>query len=227
MVAKLYARGLGGTTTIILSAKHGQSPTDRAALTRVDDGPIISGINAAWHGVHPHTGDLVAAATDDDVLQLWLTDRSQPAADFVRHYLLTHRATGNDVNGAPTTVRASGLRAVHAGAPPPATSASRSPSPGTPTSSASSGTASSIPAARARSPNTAEPASRTAPFPSWSAAPAYATGLSTAPGSRPPADRPHHPAPRRRRSPRTGRRTGRAHPRPSRIGRLANSPTSA
>lgn len=116
MVAKLYARGLGGTTTIIMSAKHGQSPTDRAALTRVDDGPIISGINAAWHSVHPHTGDLVAAATDDDVLQLWLTDRSQPAADFVRHYLLTHPATGNDVNGKPTTVRASGLRAVYAGA---------------------------------------------------------------------------------------------------------------
>lgn len=29
MVAKLHARGLGGTTTIILSAKHGESPTDR------------------------------------------------------------------------------------------------------------------------------------------------------------------------------------------------------
>lgn len=82
----------------------------------MDDGPIISGINAAWHGLHPHTGDLVAAATDDDVLQLWLTDRSQPAADFVRHYLLTHRATGNDVTSAPTTVRASGLQAVYAGA---------------------------------------------------------------------------------------------------------------
>ncbi|WP_230209119.1 alkaline phosphatase family protein [Nostocoides sp. HKS02] len=109
-------RGLAKDTTIILSAKHGQSPTKPSALTRVDDGPIISGINDGWKATHPGAGDLVSFATDDDIMQLWLSDRSAAATSFVRDYLKNHPATGNDITGAPRVVSASGLSAVYAGA---------------------------------------------------------------------------------------------------------------
>jgi predicted KAP-like P-loop ATPase len=36
------------STAIILTAKHGQSPLNNAQLQRIDDGPLISGVNAAW-----------------------------------------------------------------------------------------------------------------------------------------------------------------------------------
>jgi len=116
MAAEIRARGLAGSTAIIISARHGQSPTDPGDLARVPDGPIIDGLNAAWKAAHPGAGDLVAFATDDDVMQLWLSDRSQAAADFAKNYLLTHSAAGNDINGSPVTVRSSGLKTVYAGA---------------------------------------------------------------------------------------------------------------
>jgi arylsulfatase A-like enzyme len=116
MVSKIQAQGLSGSTAIIVSAKHGQSPTDPNALARVPDSPIISAINAAWKAAHPGAGDLVIFSTDDDGMLLWLSDRSQAAADFVKNYLLTHSAAGNDVNGNAVTVSASGLKAVYAGA---------------------------------------------------------------------------------------------------------------
>jgi Type I phosphodiesterase / nucleotide pyrophosphatase len=116
MEARIRADGLAGSTAVIISAKHGQSPTDPGALARVPDGPIIDAINAAWTAAHPGAGDLVIFATDDDGMLLWLSDRSQPAADFVRGYLLTHSAAGNDINGNPITVTASGLTKVYAGA---------------------------------------------------------------------------------------------------------------
>jgi hypothetical protein len=46
---------------------------------------------------------------------LWLSDRTQTAASFVRQYLLTHSASGNDINGSPLTVSASGLKKAYAG----------------------------------------------------------------------------------------------------------------
>jgi hypothetical protein len=116
MTAEIRERGLADNTTIILSAKHGQSPTDPAALTRIDDGPIIDAINAAWTKAHPGTAPLVAFSTDDDVMQLWLSDRSQAAADFAKTFLLTHSASGNTVTGAARTLSASGLKTVYAGA---------------------------------------------------------------------------------------------------------------
>ena len=116
MAAEIQSQGLARTTAIIISAKHGQSPTNPNDLARVDDGPIIDGLNAAWAAAHLGAGDLVSFATDDDVMQLWLSDRSQAAADFAKNYLLTHSAAGNDVNGNPVTVRASGLKTVYAGA---------------------------------------------------------------------------------------------------------------
>ncbi|MGF7235153.1 MAG: alkaline phosphatase family protein [Frankia sp.] len=115
LVAELRKQHLAASTTIILSAKHGQSPTDPDTLTRIDDGPIIKGLNAAWDAAHPGAGPLVAFSTDDDVLQFWLSDRSQAAADFARTFLLTHTATGNTISGGSRTLPASGLTTVYAG----------------------------------------------------------------------------------------------------------------
>jgi len=116
MVSEIRAQGLAGSTAIIISAKHGQSPTNPADLARVPDSPIFSAINAAWTAAHPGAGDLVIFSTDDDGMLLWLSDRSQAAADFVKHYLLTHPAAGNNISGNPVTVAASGLQTVYAGA---------------------------------------------------------------------------------------------------------------
>src|SRR6266700_1957835 len=49
-------------------------------------------------------------------MQLWLSDRSPAAAGFVQNYLAAHAAAGNDINGNPITVPASGLTTVYAGA---------------------------------------------------------------------------------------------------------------
>ena len=116
MVDRIQSEGLAGSTAIIISAKHGQSPTDPNALARVPDSPIISAINAAWTAAHPGAKDLVIFSTNDDGMLLWLSDRSQPAADFVKQYLLTHSAAGNNISGNPITVSASGLTKVYAGA---------------------------------------------------------------------------------------------------------------
>jgi len=115
MVSEIGARGLASSTAIIISAKHGQSPTDPNDLARVPDGPIIDAANAAWKAAHPGAGDLIIFATDDDGMLLWLSNRSKAAADFVKHYLLTHSAAGNNIAGNPITVSASGLKKVFAG----------------------------------------------------------------------------------------------------------------
>jgi hypothetical protein len=113
--AAINADGLANTTTIILSAKHGQSPMDPTALTRVPDGPIIDGLNSAWKTTHPTSADLVAFATDDDIMQLWLSDHSPAAAEFAKHYLATHSAIGNNIAGAAKSTTASGLSSIYAG----------------------------------------------------------------------------------------------------------------
>ena len=53
MVSALEQRGLFSSTAIIVSAKHGQSPMNLAALNRIDDGKIINALNAAWNSSHP------------------------------------------------------------------------------------------------------------------------------------------------------------------------------
>jgi arylsulfatase A-like enzyme len=116
MVGELRTQGLLGETAIIVSAKHGQSPQDPNDLTRIDDGPIIDGINAAWQAAHPGAANLLASATDDDAVMMWLNPKTEQAADFVRTYLLTHSATGNTVGGGSRTLSQSGLRTVFAGA---------------------------------------------------------------------------------------------------------------
>jgi hypothetical protein len=115
-LTELRKRHLDGSTTVILSAKHGQSPTDPKALTRIDDGPLLDGLNAAWKAAHPGAGDLVAHAVDDDAMLIWLTDRSKAATDFARAYLLTRTGTGNGIDGKPKAFTASGLKTLYAGA---------------------------------------------------------------------------------------------------------------
>jgi type I phosphodiesterase/nucleotide pyrophosphatase len=112
----IHARGLAGSTAIILSAKHGQSPQDPSQLTRIKDGPIIEAINAAWKASHPTAGNLIVAGVDDDAWQSYLSDRSQQAADFVKEYLWNHPATGIAYDGSERTLAHSGLSEIFAGA---------------------------------------------------------------------------------------------------------------
>jgi hypothetical protein len=116
MLTELKKQHLDKSTTVILSAKHGQSPTDPAALLRIPDGPIRDGLNSAWAANHPGAAPLVASATDDDAMIIWLSDRSAAATTFAKNYLLGHDGTGNDINGDPKAYHASGLATVYAGA---------------------------------------------------------------------------------------------------------------
>ncbi|MEA5362987.1 alkaline phosphatase family protein [Amycolatopsis sp., V23-08] len=114
--AELRSRHLDRSTTIILSAKHGQSPTDPGALTRIDDARLLDGLNAAWQARHPGAAELVVHSTDDDAMLLWLTDRSPAATAFAKQYLLAQNGTGTDSAAAPKAFTHSGLRTVYAGA---------------------------------------------------------------------------------------------------------------
>jgi hypothetical protein len=117
---RVQADDLAGSTTVILSAKHGQSPIDPNALRRVDDGAIIGAINAGWAASHPGAAALVAFSVDDDGMLLWLSDRSATAEKYAKSYLLTHPAPANTINDAKgvfsTSVTASGLSKVYIGA---------------------------------------------------------------------------------------------------------------
>ena len=115
IVKELRARRLAGSTAIIISAKHGQSPIDPNLLTRIDDAPIIAAVNAAWTALHPGAAPLVAGDTDDDAIMWWLSDRSRAATRFVASYLMSHSATGNTATGGTRTLQHSGLVRVFAG----------------------------------------------------------------------------------------------------------------
>ncbi|WBP84789.1 alkaline phosphatase family protein [Kitasatospora cathayae] len=116
LTEELRKQHLDGSTTVILSAKHGQSPIDPTALNRIDDGPLLDGLNAAWKAVHPAAGDLVAHAVDDDGVLLWLNDRSAAATEFAEDYLLAQSGNGVDINGMARPFTSSGIQQVYAGA---------------------------------------------------------------------------------------------------------------
>jgi hypothetical protein len=129
---EIHAQGLAKTTAIILSAKHGQSPIDPNALTRIDDGAIIKAINLAWTAKYGggnlvaadnKTDPTAAAGSRDDAFPLWLNIRTKKATDFVKDYLLSHPATGTTYNpsdptkaGPSRTLPSSGLTKVYTGA---------------------------------------------------------------------------------------------------------------
>ncbi|MDT4908467.1 MAG: hypothetical protein QOI69_1708 [Pseudonocardiales bacterium] len=118
--SEISKRGLAGSTAIILSAKHGQSPIDPSALRRVDDGAIIAALNTAWAATHPGHAPLVSFSVDDDAMMIWLSDRSAAAQNFAKTYLLTHSAPANTINDPQgtfsSTVTASGLTNAYTGA---------------------------------------------------------------------------------------------------------------
>jgi hypothetical protein len=120
MVDTIRQDGLEPSTAIIVTAKHGQSPQDPLLLKRIDDGPIINAINAAWTAQTGDPNDLIVAGTDDDLWQSYLSVKTQAAADFVKNYLWNHPATAvlynNDgVDRGTEQVAHSGLAQIYAG----------------------------------------------------------------------------------------------------------------
>jgi hypothetical protein len=119
MHAEVHQAALDDSTTIILSAKHAQSPENPKQLRRVDDSKIIDAIDAAWNAAHPGAPALVVFSVDDDGMLLWLSDRSEAARHFVPDYLLHHSAPANLITDPKGTysaiVSASGLTAVYTG----------------------------------------------------------------------------------------------------------------
>ncbi|MHA6761357.1 alkaline phosphatase family protein [Streptacidiphilus sp. PAMC 29251] len=116
LTAEIHKQHLDASTTVILSAKHGQSPTDPKALNRIDDGPLLDGLDAAWKKLHPKAPALVVHAVDDDAMLIWLSDRSKAASDFAKKYLLAQSGTGTDINKAAKPYDHSGLAKLYAGA---------------------------------------------------------------------------------------------------------------
>jgi hypothetical protein len=117
MEAAVAKRGLRESTTIILSAKHGQSPNTPSALTRINDGTIQDALNVAWRAAG-HSTDLVAFAIDDDGWLMWTTDRSPAATNFAKNFLQNYSGTGTDIQGNPKAFSSSGLQPgkIYAGA---------------------------------------------------------------------------------------------------------------
>jgi hypothetical protein len=116
LVAQIRAQGLASSTAIVITAKQGQAPTNPNDFKRVNDALLVSAVDAAWAKAHKHAAPLVVYTSDDDVMLWWLSNRSQAAADFVKHYLLSHTAVAVNIHGKQLTVAASGLSKVYAGA---------------------------------------------------------------------------------------------------------------
>jgi hypothetical protein len=118
MVSALSSRGLLADTAIIISAKHGQSPMNIAALNRIKDSKIIADLNAAWNvshqGGNSNATPLVAQGTDDDGLLLWLNDRSKTATDYAQQFLQNYTNSSASVDGKPVT--SAGLSQIYTGA---------------------------------------------------------------------------------------------------------------
>jgi hypothetical protein len=85
MVAELQKQGQLSSTTIVITAKHGQSPIDPSKLAL---------IGHAETTVLSNAGIGVAQVTDDDIALIWLKDQSQTAAAVA--------ALNADKNGANT-----------------------------------------------------------------------------------------------------------------------------
>ncbi|HEX6563082.1 MAG TPA: alkaline phosphatase family protein [Chthoniobacterales bacterium] len=117
MVAALGSRGLLNSTAIIISAKHGQSPMNLAALNRIDDGKIIAALNAGWNKAHqsgnPKATPLVALGTDDDGMLLWLNDRSSTATEYAKEFLTNYNDSSASVDGKKVT--SAGLSQIYTG----------------------------------------------------------------------------------------------------------------
>lgn len=118
MVSALSNRSLLAKTAIIVSAKHGQSPMNSAALNRINDSKIIDALNAAWNhdfqGGNANATPLVAFGVDDDGMLLWLNDRSTKATDYAQRFLQNYSDVSASVDGKP--VSSAGLTQIYTGA---------------------------------------------------------------------------------------------------------------
>jgi len=93
-------------TTVIVSAKHGQSPQNRADLTIINDGNMIDALNRAWDPTYQTDGTLplVAHAIDDDGIYMWLNDRSGKAITFAKRFLWNYSGFGIGSDPAGTVI---------------------------------------------------------------------------------------------------------------------------
>ncbi len=127
MIDALKRTGRYADTAIVLSAKHGQSPMERRALTRIDDSTIIDQLNGTWARAHPGARQpLVAASLNDDGMLLWFSngDRTPTADVFATRFLARYdgtgagndgKATATDINANPKAYTMAGLKVVKAG----------------------------------------------------------------------------------------------------------------
>lgn len=128
MVTALKRAGRYGDTTIILSAKHGQSPMDSQSLKRIDDETVLAALNGAWKQRHADRPQpLVAASLNDDGMLLWFSngDRTPLADGFAVDFLHNYAGDGTGTDGqakatniaaAPVPYTAAGLKHVYSGA---------------------------------------------------------------------------------------------------------------
>jgi hypothetical protein len=116
MVSALAARGLLNHTAIIVSAKHGQSPMNPAALNRIKDSTIVDALNAAW--ATSHSGNsLIPFSVNDDGMLLWIDNqwRNDPtAAPFAKNFLLNYNVPAGSVDHKDIT--SAGLLQIYVGA---------------------------------------------------------------------------------------------------------------
>jgi hypothetical protein len=78
IVHRLVERGLDESTTIIVTAKHGQSPQDPGQLAEVSPDALNAAIDSASGAAAPSTN--IAHATADDTALIWLKDRTRADA---------------------------------------------------------------------------------------------------------------------------------------------------
>jgi hypothetical protein len=127
IVSALKKHGEYGGTTLIVSAKHGQSPIDSGSLTRINDGTVLDALNSAWQAAHPATPQpLVAGSLNDDGMLLWFTngDRTPQADQFATDFLNAYAGdgTGGDGKAKATDIATdakpytrAGLKTIYAG----------------------------------------------------------------------------------------------------------------
>ncbi len=117
MLTALTNQSLISRTAIIITAKHGQSPMNLAALNRIKDSRITDDLNAAWNtfaqGGSTNATPLVAFGVNDDGMLLWLNDRSPAALSFTRNFLLNYTTAAASVDNKPVT--SAGLSQLYVG----------------------------------------------------------------------------------------------------------------
>lgn len=93
---------LTNSTTVIISAKHAQSPKDTSSLKRIDDGTITDALNAAFAAAQPTAAQpLIVNSMDDDGFMLWFNKADQTAAnyDFATKFLSLYSGNGTGTDG--------------------------------------------------------------------------------------------------------------------------------